>query len=704
MTTSPDSARFDYIVIGAGSAGCVLANRLTASGRHRVLLLEAGGHDRHMWIHIPLGFAKLFNNAKVNWLYKSEPEPELNNRQVIQPRGKVLGGSSSINGLLYIRGQKEDFDHWRQLGNTGWAFGDVLPYFRRAEDQERGEDELHGVGGPLTVSNVCEPHPLCEAFLTAAEQAGIPRNDDFNGPQQEGAGYFQLTAKNGRRWSTAAGYLKQARQRPNLALTTDALATRVLFDGRRAIGVEYRKGATTHTAYADGEVILAGGAFNSPQLLQLSGLGPAKILRELGIAVVADMPGVGADLQDHLQVRVQLRCTEPITANDVLNDWRHRCGAGLRYILRRKGLLSIGAGYAGAFLKTRPELASPDVQFHFLIFSTETAGANVHPFSGFMASVCQLRPESRGFVRIKSSDPAMAPAIQLRYLTSRSDCDTIVAGFKKLRAVMNEPVMRRYIAEERMPGRGLRQRCRYPRLCAGDRHHGLSSDLDLPHGLRPERRGRRTAARTRLRAPARHRRVNHAHGRVRQHQRRHRDDRRERRGYGAGGCGGGSPAGSVGVAFPATRGIARLIVQARPVKRSTFATELSPMSMTPPSLPPQTQTPQPVVSNTQLALAVYILYLASYVVGITAVVGVIIAHVQIGGTADPMLRSHYQWQIRTFWIGLLYFVVGVVLCFILVGILVLLFWFIWTVVRTIKGLLALNENKAIANPTSWLFG
>jgi choline dehydrogenase len=452
MASSADSARFDYIVVGAGSAGCVLANRLTASGRHRVLLLEAGGHDRHLWIHIPLGFAKLFNNAKVNWLYKSEPEPELNNRQVIQPRGKVLGGSSSINGLLYIRGQKEDFDHWRQLGNTGWAFTDVLPYFRRAEDQQRGEDELHGVGGPLVVSDVCEPHPLCEAFLAAAEQAGIPRNDDFNGAQQEGAGYFQLTAKNGRRWSTAAGYLKQARKRPNLAVITDALATRVLFEGRRAIGVEYRSGGATRQACADGEVILAGGAFNSPQLLQLSGLGSAKILRDLGIAVVADMPGVGADLQDHLQVRMQLRCTEPITANDVLNDWRHRSFAGLRYLLQGKGLLSVGAGYAGAFLKTRPELATPDVQFHFLIFSTETAGANVHPFSGFMASVCQLRPESRGFVRIKSSDPAMAPAIQLRYLTSRSDCDTIVAGFKKLRDVMNEPVMRRYIAEELKPG------------------------------------------------------------------------------------------------------------------------------------------------------------------------------------------------------------------------------------------------------------
>jgi choline dehydrogenase len=450
--TNTSSASFDYIIVGAGSAGCVLANRLTASGRHRVLLLEAGGHDRHLWIHIPLGFAKLFNNARVNWLYTSQPEPELNNRCIIQPRGKVLGGSSSINGLLYIRGQKEDFDHWRQLGNSGWGFSDVLPYFRRAEDQERGADDLHGVGGPLAVSDVCEPHPLCEAFIEAAEKTGIPRNDDFNGPRQEGAGYFQLTAKNGRRWSTAMGYLRQARRRSNLALATDALATRVLFSGRRAIGVDYRQGTTTRTAYANGEVILASGAFNSPQLLQLSGIGPAKILRDLGIGVVADMPGVGADLQDHLQVRMQYRCTEPITMNDVVHHWHQRCGAGLRYIVSRKGLLSIGAGYAGAFLRTRSELASPDVQIHFLIFSTETAGAVLHPFSGFMASVCQLRPQSRGFVRIASRDPAVPPAIQPRYLSSRNDCETIVAGLKKLRAVMNEPAMRRYIAEERMPG------------------------------------------------------------------------------------------------------------------------------------------------------------------------------------------------------------------------------------------------------------
>ncbi len=452
MPETKESASFDYIIVGAGSAGCVLANRLTASGRHRVLLLEAGGHDRHFWIHVPLGFGKLFDNAKVNWLYKSEPEPELNNRSIIQPRGKVWGGSSSINGLLYIRGQHEDFDHWRQLGNAGWGFADVLPYFRRAEDQERGADDLHGAGGPLAVSDVCEPHPLCEAFIAAAQAAGFPRNDDFNGACQEGAGYFQLTAKHGRRWSTAVGYLRQARRRGNLAVVSNALATRVLFSGRRAIGVEYRQGEATRTAYAGGEVILAGGAFNSPQLLQLSGLGPEKILRELGVAVIADLPGVGADLQDHLQVRMQFRCTEPITMNEVINHWRHRYAAGLRYLMTRKGLLTIGAGYAGAFLRTRPELATPDMQIHFLIFSADTAGAALHAFPGFMASVCQLRPDSRGFVRIKSSDPSVPPAIQPRYLTARNDRDTVVAGLKVLRRIMGQPGMRRYIAEERAPG------------------------------------------------------------------------------------------------------------------------------------------------------------------------------------------------------------------------------------------------------------
>ena len=452
MTTVPNNASFDYIIVGAGSAGCVFANRLTANGRHRVLLLEAGGPDRNIWIHIPLGYGKLFSNPKVNWLYTTEPEPELNNRRVIQPRGKVMGGSSSINGLLYIRGQHEDYDHWRQLGNAGWSFNDVLPYFRRAEDQERGADDLHGVGGHLKVSDVCEPHPLCEAFIEAAQKSGFPRNDDFNGATQEGAGYFQLTARNGRRWSTAVGYLKEAKRRGNLTVVANALAARILFSGRRAIGVEYRQGGATHTAHANAEVIVSGGAFNSPQLLQLSGLGPAKILRELGIDVIADMPGVGADLQDHLQIRMLYRCTEPITMNDVINNWRHRYAAGLRYLLSRKGLLTIGAGYAGAFLRTRPDLASPDVQFHFLIFSSDAAGATLHPFPGFMASVCQLRPDSRGFVRIASRDPAVPPAIQPRYLSARSDCDCVVDGMKLLRRVMDQPVMRRYIAEEHAPG------------------------------------------------------------------------------------------------------------------------------------------------------------------------------------------------------------------------------------------------------------
>lgn len=456
MALTPIHESFDYIVVGAGSAGCVLANRLTASGRHRVLLLEAGGQDRNIWIHIPLGYGKLFSNAKVNWLYSTEPEPDLNNRRLIQPRGKVLGGSSSINGLLYVRGQATDYDHWRQLGNAGWSFEDVLPFFRRAEDQERGADELHGAGGPLAVSNVSEPHPLCEAFIEAAEQAGFPRNDDFNGPSQEGAGYFQLTARNGRRCSTAVGYLRPARQRSNLKIVTGALATRVLFSGRRAIGVEYhqgqRQGQAVRTADASAEVILAGGAFNSPQLLQLSGLGPAQLLRSHGIDVIADMPGVGNDLQDHLQVRMLYRCTEPVTMNDVINSWRHRMGAGLRYIISRKGLLTIGAGYAGAFLRTRPDLATPDVQLHFLIFSADAAGAALHSFPGFMTSICQLRPESRGFVRIKSSDPNQPPAIQPRYLSSAQDRDTVVAGLSLLRRVMEQPAMRRYIAEEIAPG------------------------------------------------------------------------------------------------------------------------------------------------------------------------------------------------------------------------------------------------------------
>jgi choline dehydrogenase len=442
----------DFVIVGAGSAGCVLANRLTESGRHRVALIEAGPRDRHLWIHIPLGYGRLFKDGRVNWLYQSEPEPELNGRVIFQPRGTVLGGSSSINGLVYIRGQPEDFDHWRQLGNEGWGFDDVLPYFRHSEDQARGGSPLHGVGGPLSVSDATGPHELCDAFIAAAEEAGVPRNEDFNGPTQEGAGYFQTTSRRGVRWSTARGYLRPALRRPNLEVVTEAMATRVLFEGRKAVGVEYRRAGAIRTVRARREVILAGGAINSPQLLQLSGIGPGSLLQDHGIPVVSESVGVGEGLQDHLQVRVVLKCTKPITVNDEINSMMRRLGVGLRYALWRKGPLSISAGYAGAFFRTDERVATPDVQVHFITFSTDRMGERLHPFPGFTASVCQLRPESRGFVRIKSPDPAAPPAIQPRYLSTETDRRTNVEGLKRLRAMMSMPAMRPYVLAEHAPG------------------------------------------------------------------------------------------------------------------------------------------------------------------------------------------------------------------------------------------------------------
>ena len=452
---SAPAAEADFVVVGAGSAGCVLANRLTESGRHRVVLIEAGPRDRHVWIHVPLGYGKLFKDKRVNWLYESEPQAELGGRVVYQPRGKVLGGSSSINGLIYIRGQPEDFDHWRQLGNPGWGFDDVLPYFRRSENQARGQSELHGVGGPLCVSDATAPHELCDAFVAAAAEAGIPRNDDFNGASQEGAGYYQTTSRRGIRWSTARGYLRPALRRPNLQVITEALATRVLFEGRRAVGVEYRRGGEVFAVRARRAVVLAGGAINSPQLLQLSGVGPGALLQEHGIPVVAESSGVGEDFQDHFQVRVVLKCTRPITINDEIGSLMRRLGVGLRYALWRKGPLTISAGYAGAFFRTDARVATPDVQVHFITFSTERMGERLHPFPGFTASICQLRPESRGFVRIKSSDPTAAPAIDPRYLATETDRRTNVDGLKRLRAIMRMPAMRPYVLAEHLPGEAV---------------------------------------------------------------------------------------------------------------------------------------------------------------------------------------------------------------------------------------------------------
>jgi choline dehydrogenase len=448
------SESYDYIIVGAGSAGCVLANRLTESGKHRVLLLEAGPPDRYPWVHIPLGYGKLFENRRYNWCYETEPQPECHGRNVIAPRGKTLGGSSSINGLIYIRGQAEDFDHWRQLGNAGWSYQDVLPYFRKAEDNERGADEFHGAGGPLGVSNVRDRHPLAQAFIDAAVQCGYPRNDDFNGAQQEGAGFYQNTMRNGVRCSAAAAYLKPARRRGNLRVVSEALTTRILFDGRRATGVEYVVGGETRTARAEGEVLVSGGAFNSPQLLQLSGLGPADLLGAHRINVIADLPGVGDGLNDHYFARLILRCTEPITVNDAVRNWRLGAEAVLRYAFTRRGVLATPAISAGCFVRALPSSATPDVQCSIALYSAQKIGSALDPFSGFVIHACVLRPESRGHVRIKSADPRQPPAIHPNYLATQKDRDTLLAGVKVLRRIAQAPSLKRYVAEEVDPGPG----------------------------------------------------------------------------------------------------------------------------------------------------------------------------------------------------------------------------------------------------------
>ena len=450
--TSSGATEFDYVIVGAGSAGCVLANRLSADGRHSVLLLEAGPRDNNLWIHVPLGYGKLFKEKTVNWMYQTEPEPGLNGRQVFQPRGKVLGGSSSINGLLYVRGQHEDYDRWRQHGNAGWGFDDVLPYFKKAEDQQRGADDYHGAGGPLPVSDMLHADPLSGAFIKAAVEAGIPDNPDFNGATQEGAGWFQTTTRNGRRASTARSYLRPAKGRRNLHVETSALAQRILFEGRRAAGVEYRQNGALRTARARKEILISSGAYNSPQLLQLSGVGPAELLKSHGIDVVLDAPGVGNDLQDHMQVRIVMRCALPITLNDILNHPGRRIMAGARYAAFRKGPLTIAAGTSGAFFKTDPRLASPDVQIHFLPFSTDKMGEKLHPYSAFSASVCQVRPESRGSLRIKSADPMAAPEIRINYLATETDRTVNVEGLKILRKILAAPALKPYVVEESEPG------------------------------------------------------------------------------------------------------------------------------------------------------------------------------------------------------------------------------------------------------------
>ena len=441
---------FDYIVVGAGSAGCPVANRLSADPQNRVLMLEAGPRDRNPWIHIPIGYYRTMT-SKLSWGYHTAPEDSTDGRPLLWPRGRVLGGSSSINGLLYLRGQRQDYDHWRQLGNEGWSYEDVLPFFRKAENQERGADEFHGVGGPLSVSDIRDEREICSAFIDAADEAGIPRNDDFNGADQEGAGHFQTTTANGRRCSAAVAYLKPVRKRPNLRIETDAQVLKIRFDGKRATGVEYRQNGRDHHVDVAGEIVLAGGAVNSPQLMQLSGVGPADHLRDLGIDVVLDSPGVGRDLQDHYQARMIYELNRPLSVNDDVNRLWRKIWTGMRYALFRQGPMTFGAGHVGVFMKVLPESATPDAQIHFIPFSAVKLGGKLHPFSGITASVCQLRPESRGEVMIDSADPLAHPRISPNYLATDYDRRIMVEGLKKLRTITRAPAFARHVKEEREP-------------------------------------------------------------------------------------------------------------------------------------------------------------------------------------------------------------------------------------------------------------
>ena len=449
---SQTDQQYDYIIVGAGSAGCVVANRLSADPGNRVLLLEAGGSDFNPWIHIPVGYFKTMHNPATDWCYLTEPDPGIAGRRLQWPRGKVLGGSSSLNGLLYVRGQPEDYDRWAALGNPGWSFEEVLPYFKKSEDQERGADEYHGVGGPLKVSDLRLRRPIAEFFIQAATQVGIPLNADYNGEKQEGVGYFQQTAHKGFRWSTAKGFLRPARKRANLTVMTKAQTTRILFDGDTAVGIEYRKGGRLHSVHARREVILSAGAIGSPQILQLSGVGPKALLDRVGVPLIKDLPGVGQNLQDHLQIRLVFK-TSQRTLNDEVNNIFKQGWVGLQYVLTRTGPLTLAASQVAIFTKSNPDVDRPDIQFHMQPLSADKPGDGAHKFSAFTSSVCQLRPHSRGYLEIRSSDPLEHPAIHPNYLSDERDHQVAVDSIKVARRIAEAPALAPHIIDEYVPGR-----------------------------------------------------------------------------------------------------------------------------------------------------------------------------------------------------------------------------------------------------------
>lgn len=450
-----DGGPYDFIVIGAGSAGSVLAARLSESGRHRVLLLEAGPSDASPWIHLPLGYSKLYTDPRYNWMYESEPEPGMNGRSSYQPRGKVLGGSSSINGMMYVRGNRLDFDDWAKAGCTGWSYDEVLPYFIRAEDQSRGADAYHGVGGPLKVSDQSFGHELPNALCEAALQAGLEANPDFNGARQDGFGYYQMNIHKGRRWSAARGYLTPARKRANLRIVTSALAEELVVRDGVVEGVRFRAGGKAFIAEAR-ETIVSAGTIASPQLLMVSGIGPAAHLAEHGIACLVDNANVGEHLQDHTNIQLMFRCSKPITINDLANSFVRKAMSALQYAVFRKGFLAETGIYVGGFARSDPAMDRPDIQMAMAAWSVaerSVKGARQHPYSGFSLSPEHIAPDARGSVTLRSADPSAPPRIRFNFFQTDYDVQAMLFGIRLVRRIAAQPAIAPYITCEIQPGR-----------------------------------------------------------------------------------------------------------------------------------------------------------------------------------------------------------------------------------------------------------